>query len=161
MRLKTVIIITSLHVQLSWACSCVGLGELTKSEIDSSRAIFVGQAMKVDEDYFNYERRIIFRVVENLKGTSNGQLIYVTTNKDSGMCGVKVLEGETWYIFSSYIDPKDQTYGISICDRSTRISKQKYKRISYQELTRLMRSNQRKEIQRYKRERQFIQRYCR
>ncbi len=156
MRLKFAIIITIFHVQFTWACSCAGLGELTKTEIDSSKAIFIGYAISVELDQSNYKRKITFKVIENLKATTEGELIYVTTNFDSGSCGVKVLEGETWYIFSNYVSPKDRTYRISICDRSARITKRKYKRSSYKELTKHMKSDQRKEVHRYKQERRFI-----
>lgn len=102
------------------------------------------------------ERRITFNVVENLKASEKDDEIIVTTSLDPGMCGVNVLKGETWYIFSKFYDETDNTFSISICDRSIRITKRKHKRKETEISSRYLRNKRRIEMKRYKLEKEFI-----
>lgn len=103
-----------------YACSCIGLEKLSKSEIEEARAIFIGEIIDVVEHPEFYTRTARIVVLDRLKVENPADTLVVETSLYGASCGLSFDIGETWYIFTW---GSEGPLKAGLCGRSTQIGR--------------------------------------
>jgi hypothetical protein len=151
---KYLIIILIFVSNSSLGCICANsISRLNDSIYNNALSIFVGEVISVE----NKSTINIIRIVvsDAIKKSNNHDTIEVITNADTGLCGLKIKEGEKWYFHINKID-NNNYFWEDICGRSIKLTKKKISKRFFDSEAKYYRKIYRKDKRKHKIERNEI-----
>ncbi len=152
------LIATIITTSASIACSCGPQGKLDRKSVQYAEAVFVGTVVETYVDSTKHLRYLVFEVTESLKGTTNGELVTITTAASSAACGISAKMKESWYIYALTNFPANSLLEVDICGRSTRLSQLDLHGDYSRQYVKTRKRNYRKKYARFKKDRRLLKR---
>jgi hypothetical protein len=136
------------------ACDCGSLDKISAVDFEKAGEIFIGKAIRGEEEPDGLLKAVTFEVEEQLKPTESKREITIWTARDEAACGLSIKVGDKWYIFSYYNGNGQLCAGF--CGRSVNLGK-KYRIRDYGfKYAFLEKMSWKKDIKRYRHEKRFI-----
>lgn len=108
------------------SCTCPEYEELKRDSISKTQIAFTGKVVSIKFDTTLHTNIIEFAIEKPLLRVSNSDTIKILSLDDTGMCGLRIEEGEIWYIYPE-MKNENGYYWESMCGRSVNLTKPKAK----------------------------------